>query len=80
MRTAAQTGIRWERTQRSLLWPWIGWTTAGETARIGVVLRRHVARAGRWVLITAAAWLGGLTVFLLVASPLWQEGQPLAVT
>ncbi len=39
------------------------------------VLRRHVARAGRWVWITAAAWLLGLTAFMLLASPLWQEGQ-----
>lgn len=185
MRTAVQTEIRWERTQRSVLWPWIAWTTAGETVGFGIpavvavlvldrpavvvlaamlaagaaegavlgaaqarvlrqavpnlrardwigataaaavfawsiglvptvagdelsrwpswllvplagmastalllaigaaqwlVLRRHVARAGRWVIVTAAAWLAGLAVFLLVASPLWQEGQPPVVT
>lgn len=39
-------------------------------------LRRHVARAGRWIAWTAAAWLAGLTVFLLVCTPLWQPGQP----
>lgn len=49
-------------------------------ASIGVaqwsVLRDHVARAHRWIAITAAAWLAGLAAFMLVASPLWQEGQP----
>jgi hypothetical protein len=39
------------------------------------VLRHHVARAGRWIWITAAAWLLGLAAFMLLASPLWHEGQ-----
>jgi hypothetical protein len=48
-------------------------------ASIGVaqwwVLRRHVQGAGRWIAITAAAWLAGLAAFMLVAPPLWYEGQ-----
>jgi hypothetical protein len=39
------------------------------------VLRRVLPRSGSWVLTTAAAWLVGLAVFLLVATPLWHEGQ-----
>jgi len=39
------------------------------------VLRRHVPAAARWIGWTAVAWLAGLTVFLLVATPLWQPGQ-----
>lgn len=40
------------------------------------VLRRHLRGSGRWIGWTAAGWLAGLSVFLLVASPLWQPGQP----
>jgi deazaflavin-dependent oxidoreductase (nitroreductase family) len=40
------------------------------------VLRHFVAGAGHWIWITAVGWLAGLAVFLLVATPLWQEGQP----
>jgi deazaflavin-dependent oxidoreductase (nitroreductase family) len=46
---------------------WAQWT----------VLRRHVGHAAWWIAITAGGWLAGLTVFLLVAMPLWQPGQPL---
>ena len=45
-----------------------------------LVLRRFVAGAGRWIATTALAWLVGLGVFLGFATPLWQEGQPLALT
>jgi hypothetical protein len=38
-------------------------------------LRRHVSRAGRWVIATAAAWCAGLVAFSAVTSPLWQPGQ-----
>ena len=38
-------------------------------------LRRHVPRAGRWVITTAAAWCAGLVAFTAVTSPLWQPGQ-----
>jgi hypothetical protein len=41
-----------------------------------VELRHHVPRAWRWVVITAAAWLLALAVFMAVATPLWHEGQP----
>jgi hypothetical protein len=41
-----------------------------------LVLRRHVPRAWRWIPATAAAWLAGLGVFVAVATPLWQPGQP----
>jgi Ca2+-transporting ATPase len=44
------------------------------------VLRRSVSDAGRWIGWTALAWLAGLTVFMLVATPLWQPGQPLWLT
>jgi hypothetical protein len=42
-----------------------------------LILRRHVAGAGRWIWATAAAWMVGLAVFLGFAMPLWQPGQPL---
>ena len=45
-----------------------------------LVLRRHVRRAYRWILITAGAWLLGLGVFLGFSTPLWQEGQSLTIT
>jgi len=41
------------------------------------VLRAHVARSASWIAVTAAGWLAGLAVFLVVAMPLWHEGQPL---
>jgi hypothetical protein len=44
------------------------------------VLRRLVPRAGRWIAVTALAWLGGLAVFLAVSMPLWRPGQAFAVT
>jgi F420H(2)-dependent quinone reductase len=40
-----------------------------------IVLREHVPRAGRWIAVTAAGWLAGLLAFMLVAPPLWHEGQ-----
>jgi uncharacterized integral membrane protein len=45
-----------------------------------LVLRRIGLARWWWVAVTAAAWLAGLAVFMLVATPLWREGQPLAVT
>jgi len=75
---------------------WSGWPTplvviAGVVAggvllcSIGVAqwleLRRHLVRAGSWVLASAAAWCVGLLAFVGVTSPLWQPGQdPLLVT
>ncbi|WP_431925887.1 hypothetical protein [Amycolatopsis tucumanensis] len=44
------------------------------------LLRRHLSRAWRWILVTAVAWLAGLGVFLAVTMPLWHEGQALAAT
>lgn len=38
-------------------------------------LRYHVRDADHWVMWTAAAWLCGLTTFLLIATPLWHTGQ-----
>ncbi|PXY37008.1 hypothetical protein BA062_15165 [Prauserella flavalba] len=56
---------------------------SGVLASIGtaqwLVLRGHVPRAGRWIGVTALAWLAGLAVFLAVATPLWQPGQPTAL-
>ena len=42
-----------------------------------VELRRHVPRAGWWVLVTAAVWCCGLLTFGAVTSLLWQPGQPI---
>ncbi len=39
-------------------------------------LHRHISRAWRWAAGSAAAWAAGLAVFMLVAPPLWQPGQP----
>ena len=41
-----------------------------------LVLRRHMARAGHWVWISAAAWLVGLTV-VMTGMSLTQAGDPL---
>src|SRR4051812_7560177 len=43
-----------------------------------LILRRHVRRAGRWILATAVAWTAGLAVFLGFTMPLWRPGQPAA--
>lgn len=43
-----------------------------------LVLRRLAARSSEWVWWTAGAWLAGLTAFLMIATPLWNPGQPLA--
>jgi hypothetical protein len=45
-----------------------------------VELRRHVARAARWIAVTALAWCLALAVFFAVATPLWQEGQAFWLT
>jgi hypothetical protein len=44
-----------------------------------VELRHHVDRAGRWILGTAAAWAAALGTFGVISTPLWQEGQSMAV-
>jgi hypothetical protein len=41
-----------------------------------LILRRHVRRAGRWIIATAVAWTVGLAVFLAFTMPLWRPGQP----
>lgn len=43
-------------------------------------LRHHVARAATWIPATAVAWLLALAAFLLIATPLWHEGQPVGVS
>ena len=45
-----------------------------------IELRRWVPRAGRWVAATALAWALALAVFGAVATPLWHEGQPVALS
>jgi hypothetical protein len=76
-----------ERLDSAPGWLLVGLGTLGGLlllASIGtaqwLVLRRAVPRSASWVLATALAWLAGLAVFLAVASPLWHEGQALAVT
>jgi hypothetical protein len=44
------------------------------------VLRQYVTHASRWIFATALAWAAGLGVFLAFTMPLWQPGQPLALT
>lgn len=44
-----------------------------------LVLRDHVGGASRWVWGTAVAWLVALGVFVTVTTPLWHEGQRVAV-
>jgi uncharacterized integral membrane protein len=43
-------------------------------------LRRQVRRASWWIGGSALAWAAGLAVFFAVATPLWQPGQPAALT
>lgn len=43
-----------------------------------LVLRGHLARAGRWIPATALGWCLGLLVFTAIATPLWHEGQSTA--
>lgn len=45
-----------------------------------IELRRHVMSAGTWVLWTAVAWLLALVTFLVIATPLWHERQPVWVS
>ena len=45
-----------------------------------IQLRPHLPGALRWLAGTIAAWLAGAGVFLLVAPPLWQPGQPVMVS
>jgi hypothetical protein len=74
---------------------WAGWPTPAQVTvavlaglgllvTIGVaqwtVLRRFLPRAQRWIVWTALAWLAGLAAFLVVATPLWQPGQLVALT
>jgi hypothetical protein len=41
-----------------------------------LVLRRAGYDVPWWIATTAGGWLAGLTVFMVVATPLWQPGQP----
>jgi hypothetical protein len=45
-----------------------------------LVLRRTGYGWPWWVTTTAGAWLAGLLVFVAVSTPLWQPGQPVALT
>jgi hypothetical protein len=40
-----------------------------------LVLRRHRPHCANWIWVTAAGWCLGLAAFMLVAMPLWHEGQ-----
>jgi hypothetical protein len=44
------------------------------------VLREHVPHAGWWIAAVALAWICALGTFMAVATPLWKEGQALALT
>jgi hypothetical protein len=41
-----------------------------------LVLRRAGYDVPWWIAYTAVGWLAGLTVFMVVVTPLWQAGQP----
>lgn len=74
---------------------WSDWPVAAQVALFLVVgpallatigtaqwveLRHHIVGAGRWVLGTAMAWAAALATFGLISTPLWQEGQSVALT
>jgi len=44
-----------------------------------LVLRHHLDGASTWVWANALAWCGGLAVFTVFTTPLWQPGQPPAL-
>ena len=44
-----------------------------------LVLRRYGYNKPWWIATTAGAWLVGLSIFLLVATPLWQPGQSIGI-
>ncbi|MFE7846319.1 hypothetical protein ACFUTX_14120 [Microbacterium sp. NPDC057407] len=78
--TLAPVWSTWPWPARALMFVVLG---AALLSTIGgaqwLELRRLVRGAGWWVGGTAAAWLVGLAIFLLVAMPLWHEGQSVAV-
>jgi hypothetical protein len=45
-----------------------------------LVLRSHIDRAQWWIAATAVAWVGGLIVFTVVTTPLWQPRQSAVLT
>ncbi|MEU2254952.1 hypothetical protein ABZ540_17475 [Nocardia xishanensis] len=45
-----------------------------------MVLRRYLSGARGWIAATALAWIAGLSVMTAVTTPLWQPGQPVALT
>lgn len=80
----ALLGGRWQEWSLAVLIPLAAAAAALLLLSIGTaqwtVLRRLLPRAWLWVPTTSAGWLAGLTVFTAVASPLWREGQPPALT
>lgn len=79
----AEWATVWQR------WPQTGQVVAGAMAAVVLLtgiglaqwteLRRHSRAAAWWIAGSAAAWCAGLAVFLAVATPLWQPGQPAAL-
>lgn len=71
-------------------WPPAAWIASAGLAAVLLLasigtaqwfeLRRHVKRAWRWIAGSAAAWAAGLAVFMVVAPPLWEPGQPAWLT
>jgi hypothetical protein len=45
-----------------------------------LLLRRHGYGWPWWIATTAGAWLAALLVFVAISTPLWQPGQPVALT
>lgn len=66
-------------------WPVTAQFAAGTTAAVVLLvsiglgqwieLRHHIPRAWRWIAGNCAAWAAGPSVFMAVATPLWQPGQ-----
>jgi hypothetical protein len=76
-------GDRWAAVPVPLMMVAVAIGSVAGLASIGtaqwLVLRRTAPGTGWWVVTTAGAWLAGLAAFLLVATPLWQPGQPIAL-
>lgn len=45
-----------------------------------LVLRRVRPRCAWWIAATGGAWVGGLLMFVAIATPLWEPGQPVALS
>ncbi len=79
--TPSALGSAWSTLPLWVVGPLVSAGALTLVASIGtaqwLVLRRVLPQSGSWVVTTAGAWAVGLLAFMAVATPLWQEGQPL---